>query len=68
LFWGRKAVVEKHLKFLLFIYSTHKKLHNEVGLERKIYSTQEQAALTAVTDVIKELCNYPFCESLLGRN
>jgi len=28
----------------LFVYSTRKKLHNEVGLDGKVYSTREQSA------------------------
>ena len=56
---GRKFVPEKKggkcgwKKFLLFVYSTHIKLHNEVGLDGDVYSTQGQTALPAVTDVIK---------------
>jgi len=55
---GRKFVPGRNwggeTDFLLFVYSTHKKLHNEVGLGGNLYSTQGQAALIAVTDVIKE--------------
>jgi len=51
--WGGKAVDEK-TRFLWFIYSTHKELHNEVGLDEKMSTgTQGQTALTAVTDVLK---------------
>ena len=50
----KKTVDEKKLKFLLFVYSTHKQLHNDVGLDGNAYVKQGQAALTAVTDVIKE--------------
>jgi len=66
--WEGKAVDEKNLKFILFVYSTHKKLHNEAGLDGNVYSTQAQAALTAFTDLIKLLWNYLFCDLLLGRN
>jgi len=31
-----------------------KKLHNEVGLDGHVYSTQGQAVLIAVTEVMKE--------------
>jgi len=52
---GEEKLWMKKPKFLLFVYSTHKKLHNDIGLEGKICSTQEQAVRTTVTDVIKEL-------------
>ena len=42
--WERKAVDEKNLKFILFVYSTHKKLHDEFSIDRNVYSTQEQAS------------------------
>jgi len=50
---GRKSC-GKNFKFLLFVYSTHKKLHGEVGLDGNVCSTQEPAASTAVTDIRKE--------------
>jgi len=40
--------------FPLFVYSTHKRLQYEVGLDGNVCSAHRQAALTAVTDVIKE--------------
>jgi len=46
----RKSCGWKNLKFLLFVCSTHKKLHSEVGLDGNVYSKQRQAALAAVTD------------------
>ena len=38
--------------------STHKKLHNEVGLDGNVCSMQGQAALTVVTDVMKACLVY----------
>ena len=35
---------EKKLKLLLLVYSTHKKLNSEVGLDGNVYSTQALAA------------------------
>jgi len=61
---GRKICGGRTSKFLLFVFSTHKNLHNDVGLEGKINSTQEQAALTALINVVKELCNYLLCDFL----
>jgi len=48
-------VDEKTLNFLLYVYSTHKKLHSEVGLDGHVYSrpAHGKATLTAVTDVIR---------------
>jgi len=43
----------KKRKFLLFVSSTHKKLHNEAGLDENVYSRQGQAALSAVTGIIR---------------
>jgi len=48
----------KNLKFSLFVHSTQKKLHNELGLNGNVYSTQLQAALPAVIDVIKESVSF----------
>jgi len=48
-------VDEKTLRFLLFVYSTHKKLHGGVGVDGNVYSTHGQATLTAVTDVIQSV-------------
>jgi len=55
----------KNFKFLLFVYSTLKKLHHQVGLDGRVHSTQGHAALTAVTDIKKEsvwfVIVYCFC-------
>jgi len=48
----------KNVKFLLYVYSTHKQLHNEVGLDGNAYGTQGQACFTAVTDVIGESAGF----------
>ena len=50
---------ENTLNFYLFVHSTHKKLHNEVGSDGNVYNTRRQAALTAVTDVIKDSVCFP---------
>ena len=41
---GREAVDEKNFKFLLLVYSTHKKVHSEVELDGNVYSSQGKAA------------------------
>jgi len=48
-----KAVDEKALSFYDIFIQHIKKLY-EVGLDGNVYHTQGQAALTAVTDVIKD--------------
>jgi len=48
----------KNVKFLLYVYSTHEQLHNEVGLDGNAYGTQGQACFTAVTDVIGESAGF----------
>jgi len=44
----------KNIKLLLFVSLAHKNPHKEFGFDRNFYSTQGQAAFTAVTDIIKE--------------
>jgi len=55
LFHGRieeeKLWMTKHT-FLLLVYSTNKKRH-DVGLDGNVYGMQGQAALTALTDVLR---------------
>jgi len=50
---GRKRC-GKSFKYLLFVYSTHKKPHGEVGSDGNVCSTQEPTASIAVTDIRKE--------------
>jgi len=38
MFWGGKGVDEKNLSFY-YLFIQHKKLHNEVGLDGKVYSS-----------------------------
>ena len=45
---------KKNLKFSLFVYSTSKKLHSQVGLDGNVYITQGQGVSTAMTNVIKQ--------------
>jgi len=47
-------VDEKNSSFYYLFMQHMKTLHNEVGLDANVHSTQGQASLTAVTDVIKE--------------
>jgi len=63
---GRWRCGWKNVNFLLFVYSTNKKLQNDFGLDGNVYSTQGQAALTAVTDVIR-VCLVHRCLFLLSR-
>jgi len=44
----------KNLSFYYLFIQHIKKLHNEVGLDVNVYSTQGQTALTAVTHAMKE--------------
>jgi len=60
-------VDEEHLRFLLFVYSTHKSCTTRL-LGRDNLQCARINCFTAVTDVMKELCNYLICDFLLGRN
>jgi len=52
--------IKKTLSFY-YLFIQHINAAQLVGLDGNIYSMQGQAALTALTDVTKELCNFLYC-------